>query len=267
MKLVDVYWGGGTNGDAFLQGIYKRLAGNPPEGWTVRQHKSAPELFEHIASADDLQALEIVAHGNPFFLGAITLDQIVHFQNVLKGVSSPCRVYLSGCNTGTFAPGDKTNLGTKIAAGVPGNVQVVGSRGYLNEYTVAEGKVECSPDDWGDYADCVYGEAIAAGGEAAFIERRPLAALRAPGPQMKPVITPAQQTAIDGLLAAVVGTPSEGIPINPRTGPDFTASYHGQPYEFLCGMDIAREASSGSTWRVAITDQSYALLRPLLGFG
>ena len=267
MKLVDVYWGGGGNGDAFLQGIYQRLASQPPAGWTVLQHRSAPELFKHIAQAENLEALEIVAHGNPFFLGAITLDQIAPFQNVLKGVTAPCRVYLSGCNTGTFAPGERANLGTKIAAGVPGHVEVVGSRGYLNEYTVAEGNVECSPDDWGDYTDCIYEEAVAAKGQNVFIERRPLTLLRVPGPVMKPIVTVEQQSVIDGLLATVVDTPSQDIPINPRTGPDFTAHFRDRRIEFLCGMDIAREPSSGGTWNVAITPIAYQALSPLLGFG
>jgi hypothetical protein len=91
--------------------------------------------------------------------------------------------------------------------------------------------------------------------------------LRAPGPKIKPIVTTDQQIAIDGLLAPVVDTPSQEIPINPRTGPDFTANSRGRTFEFLCGMDIAREPSSGGTWRVAITLETYSLLSPLLGFG
>ncbi len=263
MKLVTVYPGEPLRRDNFIMGIYNRLAANPPGGYTVLLHTSVEELCEQAsAPAEKLEVLEIVAHGNPQFLGVIEQKTLDQFAQALVRASDESQIYLSGCNTGTKSVSADDcevphfNIATHLASKVP--CRVYGSVGYLNGDTFAEGSVESSIDDWGLSNGITYGNARDAKGSEAFewlfgkkIER--MAALRRPepAPHTHEVAWPESEIArLSSNLESLTNSAPSALRINPLVAPDFKVDREGKTYSFLYNATIVREDETGILWRL-----------------
>jgi hypothetical protein len=276
MKLVTVFPGDVFHQDQFLIGIYNRLAANPPAGFSVLQHTCIEDLCDQVSDNNEqLELLEIVAHGNPGCLGVLDADTTATLGNYLKVVKPTCQVYLSGCNTGTtgFDPNSDVpehfDIATNLSSLVP--CQVFGSMGYLNEYTVAEGTVACSTDDWEEEIGWVYAGAKDDYGTNAFaLKSKPEYVKHAtPFPRAMPMLVrhgpmnPQQEAALDAVLEPLVNTPSQNIKLNPRVAPDLTVTYYGRIFDLLYNGRAVREKLTGNTWRINMSQATLALLHPL----
>lgn len=276
MKLVTVFPGDVFHQDQFLIGIYNTLAANPPEGFTVLQHTCIEDLCSQISEHNDqLDLLEIVAHGNPGCLGVLDADTTLTLAQYLQEVKPTCQVYLSGCNTGTtgYDPNSDRpelfDIATNLSSATP--CQVYGSMGYLNSGTIADGTVACSTDDWEEEIGWVYAGAKDDFGTNSF-ELKPKPTFvkhTTPLPRTMPLLVrhgpleQEQETALDAVLDRVVTTPNQNIKLNPRVAPDITVTYFGRIFDLLYNGRAVREKLTGNTWHTNMDAKTLALLHPL----
>jgi hypothetical protein len=240
-----------------LESVLSRLISNPPPGYLIQSHKNLGELREGLAPhIPELQFLEIVADGNPRSLGVIDPPHLADFVELMAGVGSSCKLYLSGCNTGTW-----TSNGYSLAADLANKLacEVYGTVGYVNLNTLAEGTIEACIDLWGRAPDIVYeGAHDEFDSKEVFQRAMPGASIahtlrfpsRSPIQLMDRRLSLEQKSLLERMLGSLGVPESKRITLNPRVAPDFTVEFDGRVYDFLYDGHIVREKHTESKWKI-----------------
>jgi len=271
MKITTVYPGPVGHEDCFLLSIANRLAANPPAGYTPMTHMSVEELCGQITNAgSQLEVMEIISHGNPYFLGVIDTSAIPQVTTALKTLSTTAQIYLSGCNTGTWiANTNQADIGLSLASAAP--CQVLASLGYLNSGTFAENNVKCSPNDWGQEADMVYEGSIQASGADVFTHKA-MSMVGAYTPKVapprvvninSPSISNDLRATLNGIFSQLASLTPSQITINARTAPNVSVAANAQMFDFYYDGSYISQRKSGKTWHVALSPSQLSLLATL----
>lgn len=119
--------------DPLLMRERERLAGwAPVNGWQYIEYVDAIDLLGRISdrNSNSIDAIEIIAHGNPAECDDLALGNVRTFGESLRrvtGFTDATVIYLSGCNTGLAFGGDCI---ARLLADACGTA-VYGARGYL----------------------------------------------------------------------------------------------------------------------------------------
>lgn len=266
-------------GSYLIQQMYEQYSATPPAGYSVQAHKNINDLCSQVGGlGTSMDTVEVIAHGNPYYLGQILLTNVQQLARALHNAPISSKFYFSGCNTGTWnsqPPQPQQNtfcIAAYLASMTP--CQVYGTRGYVDTGTWAMNNITCSATDWGQSAQ--YGNSLSSTTPGVVFQQKPRATMPqymipnwTPDPIALSSLSAQMQQLVNVLLAPLSNTPPQPNKLNPRTAANVRIAMNDDVYAFYgSGGNTVMQESTSSTWRIAMSfaqqQQLMSLWNPLV---
>jgi len=279
-NLITFDLGSTGPGSYLIQQMYEQYLANPPSGYDVFAHYNIHDLCDQVSKPGNmLQVAEVIAHGNPYYLGQILITNVQTLATALASASPSARFLFSGCNTGTWSPQQQQQqpntfcISAYLASMAP--CQVFGTKGYVDTGTWALQNITCSQNDWGQSTD-IYLNSTNSKAPGIVFEQKPRTSMPkymipnwTPNPIPISSLPTSLQAWLGELLPRTVQGPSQKIKINQRTAANVRISLNSDVFGFYgTGGNTVMQESTVNTYRITMTfaqqQQLMALWNPLV---
>ena len=279
-NIITFDLGSGGPGSYLIQQLYEQYCANPPAGYSVQAHKSITDLCGQVAGlGTSMGTVEVIAHGNPYYLGQILLTNVDQLARALHNAPVSSKFYFSGCNTGTWdaqppqpqQPPNTFCISAYLASMAP--CQVYGTRGYVDTGTWAMNNITCSTNDWNQSTP--FGNSLNSTTPGIVFQQKPRTTMPqymipswTPNPIPLSSLSPQMQNLINVVLAPLSHTPPQPLKLNARTAANVRIAMNGDVYAFYgSGGNTVMQESTSSMWRIAMSlaqqQQLMSLWNPL----